>query len=127
MLIQPFLLGAVISCKTKIMTPIKFTVKNGVTHFHYKASELIDFVRRGKKNGNVGVILTKRDGNMLTYRGFGTIENPFTYIVSISIKHFPPFDGEMPTDEQRLIPPKPFFTAENTRFVILDLSNGSTE
>lgn len=105
------------------MTPIKFTIKNGVTHFHYKASELIEFVRRGKKDGNVGVILTKRDGNLLTYRGFGTIENPFTYICSISMMHSPLFDGEMLTDEQRLIPPKPFFTAENTRFVIIDLSN----
>jgi hypothetical protein len=103
------------------MTPIKFTVKNGVTHFHYKTSELIDFVRRGKKDGNVGVILTKREGNILTYRGFGTIENPFTHIVSISLNHFPPFDGEMLTDEQRLIPPKPFFTSESTRFVIIDM------
>jgi len=109
------------------MTPIRYSVKNGVTHFHYKASELIEFVRLGKKDGNVGVILTKRDGNMLTYRGFGTIENPFTHIVSISMMHFPTFDGEMPTDEQRLIPPKPFFTAENTRFVILDLSNGDAK
>lgn len=109
------------------MTPIKFTVKNGVTHFHYKASELIEFVRRGKQDGNVGVILTKRDGNMLTYRGFGTIENPFTYIIRMIMMHFPPFDGEMPTDEQRLIPPKPFFTKENTRFVILDLSNGDAK
>ena len=109
------------------MTPIRFTVKNGVTHFHYKASELIDFVRRGKKDGNVGVILVKRVGNMLTYRGFGTIENPFTYIASISIMHFPPFDGEMLTDEQRLIPPKSFFTAENTRFIMLDLSSGDAK
>ena len=104
------------------MTPIGFTIKNGVTHFHYKASELIEFVRLGKKDGNVGVILTKRNGNMLTYRGFGTIENPFTYIVSITINHFPLFDGEMPTDEQRLIPPKPFFTLENRRFMLLDFS-----
>lgn len=107
------------------MTPIKFTVKNGVTRFHYKASELIDFVRRGKKDGNVGMILTKREGNMLTYRGFGTIENPFTYIGSLSINHFSHFDGDMPTDEQRLIPPKPFFTPENTRFLIVDFSNAS--
>ena len=109
------------------MIPIKFTIKNGVTQFHYKSSELIDFVRRGKKDGNVGMILTKRDGNMLTYRGFGTIENPFTSITTISMTHFPPFDGAMPTDEQRLIPPKPFFTTENTRLVVIDLSDESTE
>ncbi len=102
------------------MTPIKFTIKNGATHFHYKSSELFDFVRRGKKDGNVGVILTKRDGNVLTYRGFGTIENPFNYIATISIVHLPSFDGDMPTDEQRTIPQKPFFNAKNTSFVMLD-------
>jgi hypothetical protein len=103
------------------MTPIKFTIKNGVTYFHYKASELIEFVRRGKKDGNVGLILTKRNGNILTYRGFGTIENPFTYIITLSISHLPFFDGEMPTDEQRLVPPKSFFTSENISFTVLDL------
>ena len=105
------------------MTPIKFTVKNGVTHFHYKASELIRFARLGFKDGNVGMILVRRKGGMLTYKGFGTIENPSTSIFTLSMMHFPPFDGKMPTDEQRLIPPKPFFTAENTRFIMLDFSN----
>ena len=107
------------------MIPIKFTEKNGETHFHYKASELIHFVRLGFKDGNAGMILISRKGKMLTYKGFGTIEHPFTYLMTMTIVHFSPFDGKMPTDEQRLIPPKPFFTAENTRFVILDLSNGS--
>lgn len=105
------------------MTPIRLTVKNGITKFHYKASDIINFARLGFKDGNVGMILIRREGGMLTYKGFGTIENPCTYLLTMSIMHFPPFDGEMPTDEQRLIPPKPFFTAENTRFVMLDLSD----
>ena len=49
------------------------------------------------------MIITKRNGNTLTYRGFGTIENPFRYISTISIIHHPFFDGKMPTDEERLI------------------------
>jgi hypothetical protein len=73
------------------------------------------------------MILVSRKGGMLTYKGFGTIENPFTYLMTMSMMHFPPLDGEMPTDERRLIPPKPFFTAENTRFVILDMSNGDAK
>lgn len=105
------------------MTPIKFTVKNGVTTFHYKASELINFARLGFKDGDVGMILVRREGGILTYKGFGTIENPMTRIHTLSMMHCPPFDGKMLTDEQRLIPLKPFFTKENTRFVILDMSN----
>jgi hypothetical protein len=35
----------------------------------------------------------------------------------------PIFDGEMPTDKQRLIPPKPFFTNENRSIVVLDMPN----
>jgi hypothetical protein len=105
------------------MTPIRFTVKNGITTFHYKTSELINFARLGFKHGDVGMILVRREGGMLTYKGFGTIENPFTYLVRMSVMHFPQFHGEMPTDEQRLIPPKPFFATESTRFVMFDLSD----
>ena len=100
------------------MTPINFTIKEGVTHFHYKPSELFDFVRRGKKHGDVGLILTKRDGNVLTYRGYGTIENPSNRIKTISFEHCEPFDGKMPNDYERLVPPKPIL--ENRRFVFLD-------
>jgi len=85
------------------MKPISFTINNGITHFHYKFSDLIEFIKKGKKYGNVGMIITKRNGNTLTYRGFGTIENPFRYISTISIIHNPFFDGKMPTDEERLI------------------------
>lgn len=104
------------------MTPIKFIIKDGVTTFHYKASELINFARLGFKDGNVGMILVRRKGKILTYKGFGTIENPNKYILTMSIVHLPLFDGKMLTDEERLIPPKPFFTSENTRFIILDLN-----
>lgn len=63
---------------------------------------MINFVRLGKKHGDVGFILTKREGAMLTYRGFGTIENPIKHITTITIVHNPFFDGEMPTDNQRI-------------------------
>jgi hypothetical protein len=105
------------------MTPIGFKIINGTTHFHYKATELIDFVRRGKRDGNVGLILMKRNGDLLTYKGFGTIENPSTHILSITISHCTPFDGDMPTDEQRLILSNPLFTKDNTKIAVLDMSN----
>lgn len=92
------------------MTPIRFSIKDGVTHFHYKADELIKFVRLGFKHGDVGIILVRRTGNILTYKGFGTIDNPIMHLQTISIVHHPLFGGEMPTDEQRLVPPeKPEF------------------
>lgn len=98
------------------MTPIGFTIKDGVTYFHYKFSELKNFVRLGKKHGDLGVIITKRNGKMLTYRGFGTIESPNTSIITFSINQSG-FFGCTITDEERLIPPKPFFTKENTKFI----------
>jgi len=102
------------------MTPTHFTVSDGVTHFHYKFSELLRFYRRGKLHGDVGVILIKRIGKFFVYSGFGTIENPFTHTVTISMEHSDILDGEMPTDEQLLIPPKPLFSEEDRRIIFLD-------
>lgn len=107
------------------MTPIKYTVKNGITTFHYKPSKIINFVRQGFKDGNVGMLLVRREGYLITYKGFGTIENPANHIQSLSIMHNTQFSGEMLTDEQRLEPPKPLFTKENTKFIILDLSDNN--
>lgn len=102
------------------MTPTYFTISGEVTRFHYKFSELKNFVRNGKEYGNVGIILTKRVGKFFTYRGFGTIENPFTHTVTISMEHSDILDGEMPTDEQLLIPPKPLFSEVDRRIIFLD-------
>ena len=105
------------------MTPIKFTKRKGETHFHYNITELREFVKQGKATGDVGMILTKRAGNLLTYRGFGVIENPFTHIQTFSIMHWDFFDGPLPSDEEMLIPPKPFFNESNSKFIIMDLSD----
>ena len=87
------------------MTPIKFTVKDGITHFHYNYSELREFVRLGKSHGNVGNILVRRKGDLITYKGFGTNETPLYDMITITSRHLAILDGEMPTDEERLIPP----------------------
>ncbi len=106
------------------MIPIRFAVEDGVTTFYYKTRELKNFVRLGKKDGNVGMILIHRKGNMLTYKGFGTIEHPMTEMVTLSMMHHPGIDGEMKTDEQRLEPSKFVFNRKNYKFVMLDLSKG---
>jgi len=105
------------------MTPISFTVKDGVTRFHYKFSELREWYSLGIKHGDVGMILWSRKDNLLTYKCFGTIEHPRESIITLSLIHHHMFDGEMPSDEQRLIEPKPFFNSENTKMFILDMSN----
>lgn len=102
------------------MTPNKFTVKNGITTFHYEISRLREFVSEGLKHGNVGMILVKRDGELITYKGFGTIENPRKIITTSYIQHCTSFSGEMPSDEERLIPPESMF--KDYKLVFLDLA-----
>jgi hypothetical protein len=87
------------------MTPIKYTVKYDITHFHYNYSELREFVRLGKANGNVGLLLVKREGCFFTYKGFGTIQNPMHSMISVKLRHVAMFDGPMPSDDERLVPP----------------------
>ena len=102
------------------MTPNRFTVKNGITTFHYQISRLREFVSEGLKHGNVGMILVKREGELITYKGFGTIENPCNIIRTFCIQHCPTFSGDMPTDEERLIPPESMF--KDCKLVFLDIS-----
>ena len=105
------------------MTPISFTIKNGTTRFHYKFSDLREWYSLGIKHGDTGMILWSRKENLVTYKCFGTIDAPMKHMLTLTFMHHPMFDGEMPSDEQRLIPPKPIFTAENTRMMIIDMSN----
>ena len=107
------------------MTPTHFIKRSNTTYFRYNSAEVREFVRLGKRDGNVGVIATSRTGNHWTYKGFGTIENPRRTVHKITMCWFPSFDGPMPTDEQFCTPIKPFFTPENTRFTILDLNKNN--
>ncbi len=106
------------------MRPIKFTEKNGLVTYHYKGSELIPFIRQGFKTGDVGMVLVRRQGNFLTFKGFGVIENPSKTIHTLTIVHMPALDGKMPTDQQRIDPPKPVSSSEGSRLSIymLDFS-----
>jgi len=84
------------------MRPIKFTVKNGKTTFHYPFSFLREFVTLGKRDGNTGMILVGRNDNMFAYKGFGTIENPRTSMMTFHMKHFELFGGPLPSDDSQL-------------------------
>lgn len=103
------------------MTRTGFTKSKGVTYFHYKFSELRKFIEHGLKHGDVGIILVRRNETFSIYKGFGTIENPFNYILTISVVHNPLF-SEKPTDEQLVLPPDPLFDLSSSRIEILDFS-----
>lgn len=78
------------------MQPISHTVKDGVVHFNYSFSDLRKFITEGRKSGNVGMRLVRREGNLLVYRGFGTIERPIHHLQTISIMYNPLFDAPLP-------------------------------
>lgn len=104
------------------MNPRSFTIKNGITHFHYKYSELKEWIFLGNRDGNVGILLVSRNGNLLTYKCYGTLENPFTTRQTLSIQHHPVFDGVLPSDEQICNPPEPIFDKQSHSFYIFDTS-----
>jgi hypothetical protein len=86
------------------MTPKSFDIIDGITKFRYSTRELIEWTKLGREHGDVGMILLSRKGNFLTYGGYGTIENPCKFIQYLTLNHFPPFDGEMVSDGERIMP-----------------------
>ncbi len=84
----------------------KTLVKDGEI-YHYKFSDLKDFIKRGKEDGNVGCILISRIKRFNKYKGFGTIENPCNFIRTITIQNHPLFDdnykGNIPIKNFRFI------------------------
>ena len=103
-----------------LMTPKKYTKKGELIIFHYSYKDLNHFIKTGKEFGDVGFIIIKKDGNLITYRGFGTIEKPTTTLITLAIVHFPPFDGEFNLDSI-MNPPLP--PSYKLRFKLLDFSS----
>lgn len=70
------------------MNPISYTGNNDKCVFHYKYSDIKEFIIEHRKSGAAGQILIKKDGNLLYYRCSGTIDNPimsdklYTFIYS---------------------------------------------
>lgn len=102
------------------MTPYKYSIKNGLTVFHYRYSELKEFVTRGKQFGDCGMILVKRKENMLVNKGYGTIENPNKSLLTFVQIHHEGFFGKLPTNDEIINPPESRNTWE-MRFVILNM------
>jgi len=81
------------------MRPNRYSIREGVTHFHYTYQELHRFLEEGFMKGDVGMILVKREKDFFTYKGFGTIEAPSNGILTMTMKHLELFDGKMLTDD----------------------------
>lgn len=107
------------------MIPKSYTEKDNEVHFHYSFSDLRKFIEHGREFGNNGFIIINKIDQMIRYRGYGTIENPSKSLFGLTVAHFPLFDGEFSIEA--IMNPKPIFTKENTRFVILDLSKKKDE
>lgn len=76
------------------MKPLNHTKIEDKIIYHYKFSDLRDFLNQGKKDGNNGFILTEQTNIFDVYRGFGTIESPNTRLNRISIEHCEILDGK---------------------------------
>lgn len=89
------------------MTPINYSRDGSLVKFIYDEKELAEFHRLGQEGGNTGTILISIDyahGGFKTYKGYGTIENPFRVEHTFHMKHWEAFDGPPPTPEEILHP-----------------------
>lgn len=109
------------------MTPIKYTRKDNVTHFHYSISDLRLYIKYCYE-GCAGALLWNidRSTNIVTYKVSGTFENPYPIknirdLRTLRMKHNDIFDGKLETDDEYLIPPKLIFN--NLKLVWIDMSD----
>jgi hypothetical protein len=99
------------------MVPVSYTETGNVIRFHYRLSDLRQFLLRGKQCGDVGMILLRKEGERLDYTGFGTIEHPFTWRAYISLIHNPELDGQW--DIHKIMEPPPSISGPYS-FVVID-------
>lgn len=74
------------------MKPIRQSEKDGKITYHYSFKALRWFITQGRLTGDVGYIKITKEGLYNTFRGYGTIENPSKYLLTISIRDYPLFD-----------------------------------
>lgn len=105
------------------MKPTKYTEEGKAIVFHYSYVDLKQFIKHGHEHGDNGWILTKKEGDLMTLRGFGTIENPLITLQTICYVRYTPFDGEFNLEAFMNPPPPEPLKGE---MIILDLSKLDT-
>ena len=113
------------------MNPISYTKDSeGQISFRYDDAEWAEFHRLGKKDGNLGAVLTHINGIMYTYSCYGTNDHPVTTNYTLQLMHCELFDGPVQEPDWYLKPAAEIrekayweeFT-KNARFIILDVSD----
>jgi len=84
------------------MKPLKYTQEGENITYHYSFKDLRRFLTHGFKEGNNGMILIGEDKRFYYYKGFGTIENPWKYVLSLSVQYDPFYDVERISPEEHI-------------------------
>lgn len=84
------------------MKPISFIRIGDKVKFIYKLSDLKEWIARGNEHGDCGPILTGYQGKFNIFKGYGTIEHPFTHRITMSMVHHPLFDGRRLSPEEMM-------------------------
>jgi hypothetical protein len=74
------------------MIPYIYTEHGNEIRFHYRYADLKDWLKRGKKHGDVGPALmkswlTEAGTRMMEYKSFGTIEHPMNEMCRLTMVH----------------------------------------
>lgn len=106
------------------MIPNRFREKDGNYKFFYPVADIRKFILQGRSEGNNGWIIVSKIDNIITYRGYGTIEHPSKELKYIHVVHNPHWDGEFNVD--RIMYPETTFDLSKLRVVMLGFSNTDT-
>lgn len=74
------------------MRPYKVKHRGSGRRYLYRYSDLKQWMIQGRREGNAGMIPVFEDATSVTYRGFGTIENPCKRVMTTTIVKCPVFD-----------------------------------
>lgn len=80
------------------MQACSYTKEGDTVRYHYKLKDLRNFIKVGNEQGNVGAILVGRDGLLMKYVSYGTIEAPTKSRLKIAWFWHDMFDGPFPED-----------------------------
>jgi hypothetical protein len=105
------------------MIPVKYIQEGEKITYHYSFKDLRDFLALGFKEGNNGMILIGEDKHYSHYKGFGTIENPWKYVLSLSMEYDPFYDGEKATPEDYISFLKEPKEPDSNSMIIWDTKN----
>lgn len=112
------------------MKPKSYFKLYNKTCFVYDPKEYLNWRKSGEQHGDVGFILVAREGNAVTFGGFGTIEHPSYEYSEITTIRNPLFDDKPAASDDEIIqgnllPDDPSYMT--TSFHIIDFSKNGMD